>query len=119
VYLTRERLDRMAATIYATGEARPDPKAEPIVLRSCCHPDAPAVLWLDPDGLVMTTACSECLLTIAPVSLARPLRSPPTCRACRVEAVSASYRHGSGRLKIECAGCCREIAELPVLSHAN
>jgi hypothetical protein len=52
--LTRENLDHIAATVYDTGRPRPDPKAEPIILQSRCHTDAPAVTWLDPTGLVLT-----------------------------------------------------------------
>jgi hypothetical protein len=117
--LTRERLDRMAATVYATGEPRPDPAAEPIVLRSNCHTDAPAVWWLDLNRLILTLACSECLKPIAPVSLARDPKSFLACRECDEEKVWASYRHGSGRLRLECAACGRTIAALPVMSDAN
>jgi hypothetical protein len=117
--LTRERLDHMAATVYATGLPRPDPKAEPIVLQSRCHTDAPAVIWLDPTGLGLTLACSECLALIATVSLARTSRSVLHCRECGDDAVWASYHHGSGRLRVACAGCWKDIATLAVTSNAN
>jgi hypothetical protein len=117
--LTRERLDFMAATVYATGLPRPDPKEEPIILKPCCHTDAPAVCWLDPSGLALIVACSECLQPIATVSLARSPRRLLFCRECGDDAVWASYHHGSGRLQIACAGCWRVIATLAVTSDAN
>jgi ribosomal protein S27E len=117
--LTRENLDHMASTVFDTGLPRPDPKAEPIVLQSRCHTNAPAVCWLDPTGLVLTLACSDCLRMIATVALAWPSRSVLHCRECGDDAVWASYRHASGRMRIECAGCWREIATLAVTSNAN
>jgi hypothetical protein len=117
--LTRSELDYMAATDCDTGLLRPDPDAEPIVLKSRCHPDASAVLWLHSDGLIMNLACSECFKPIADVAPARVPMPRLACRECGQDEVWASYRHASGRLQLTCAGCGREIATLAVRSDAN
>jgi hypothetical protein len=117
--LTREKLDHMAAHDYATGRLRVDPKAEPVVLLSCCHADAPAVCWLDPTGLVLILACSECLMPIADVALAARPKRPLTCPESGEDEVWASYRHATSKLRLECAGCGAKIAELAVTSDAN